>query len=112
MPDYVAWVSEDEPSFEDDVEKVKFQTHVEKLLTLPLMEIITKFDASVKGDIIVNDLDYYGCRIAIRYILRVPTSHKINECMSEIQDSFEAQDAKLRNHRHDTTKSFSAKPEF
>lgn len=111
MPDYVQYVPVDEPDISGR-EKSETKTHVEKLLQLPLLELIQRFDASVKGDKIVNADDYWCCPIAIRHLLQIPKSQSINDCMSEIQDSFETQDAKMRNHRHDTTKSYSAKPEF
>jgi len=111
MPDYVKYVPEDEPDY-TDAEKSVYKDHIEKLLKLPLLEIIKRFDASTKGEDIVNQADYWCCPIAIRHLLRVPKREDINLCMSEIQDSFENADAKLRNHRHPLDKIASAKPEF
>jgi len=112
MVDYVKYVPEDEPDFSDEEEERKYKAHVEKLLKLPLLEIIRRYDASTKNDSIINDLDYWGCPIAIRHLIRVPNTRDINICMIEIQDSFENADAKLRNHRHPLDKTASAKPEF
>lgn len=113
ITDYVEYVSEDEPTFSKE-DTTAFKKYVEELLKLPLLTLIKRWDASVdrKSGNVLNSKDYWGCSVAIRHLLRAPSSREVNSCMWTIQESFEKADAKLRNHRHETTKVYSAKPQW
>ena len=89
------------------------------LLGVPLGELLTRWAKSqtyptpedeTKGDILNND--YYDAPYAIREQLGIPSVEELNTVIKEINQLAEEIDAKLRNHRHDTTKQYSAKPEF
>jgi hypothetical protein len=54
-------------------------------------------------------------RILVSNVIKAFEFHNndsLAEAHPEIKEELEKIDAKLRNHRHDTTKQFSAKPEF
>lgn len=89
------------------------------LLNVPLSELIERWAKSQtyqkaeeekSGDILNND--YYDAPYAIRELLGIPSVEELNNAIKEINALAEEIDAKLRNHRHDTTKQYSAKPEF
>jgi phage baseplate assembly protein W len=92
----------------------KYGNRFSKLLDMPLKDIIDLWDKSQtrgeNGKILTDD--YWLIPIVIREIFHIADTKDINESISEIKDTIDALDAKLRNHRHDTTKQFSAKPEF
>jgi len=76
-----------------------------------LQELWTRYDASQKGDKIIND-DYWDIPIVVSSIFHWPKAEDINNSIEKLLDRIDNLEAKLRNHRHDTTKQFSAKPEF
>jgi len=78
---------------------------------VPLQELIERYDASQKGDKVLND-DYWDIRIVLRDQFDVVKVEDVNKSIERICEIIDNLEAKLRNHRHDTTKTFSAKPEF
>ncbi len=76
-----------------------------------LQDLLKRFDASQKADKIIND-DYWDIPMVIASIFHIPKAEDMNNSIEKLLDRIDALEAKLRNHRHDTTKQFSAKPEF
>ena len=76
-----------------------------------LHDLWKRYDASQEGDKILND-DYWDIPIVIASLFHIPKAEDIIDSIEKLLDRLDALDAKLRNHRHDTTKTFSAKPEF
>jgi hypothetical protein len=73
--------------------------------------LLERFAKSVKGDKVLN-ADYWDIPIVFHDILAIPDTEEINKSIDMLFEKIEHLEAKLRNHRHDTTKTFSAKPEF
>lgn len=89
------------------------------LMNLPLGTLLTRWEKSQtypkegdekSGDILNND--YYDIPYTIRHLLNIPSVEELNAAIKQINQLAEEIDAKLRNHRHDTTKTYSAKAEF
>jgi hypothetical protein len=76
-----------------------------------LNDLWKRYDASQSKDKILND-DYWDIPIVIASIFHIPKTEDINNSIEKLLDLIDNLEAKLRNHRHDTTKMFSAKPEF
>lgn len=76
-----------------------------------LQDLWKRYDASQKDDKIINE-DYWDIPIVIASIFSIPKADDINNSIEKLLDRFDTLEAKLRNHRHDTTKTYSAKPEF
>ena len=95
------------------------QERVFDLIDLPLGTLITRWEKSQtypkegdekSGDILNND--YYDIPYVIRHLLNIPSVEELNTVIKQMNQLAEEIDAKLRNHRHDTTKTYSAKAEF
>lgn len=88
---------------------------INKLYQVPIMELLERWSKSQTYDLengnILND-DYWDIPIFLRQALDTPKIKEINNSLKSVAEAIDALDAKLRNHRHDTTKQFSAKPEF
>jgi hypothetical protein len=78
---------------------------------ITLAELIDRYDKSVKGDKVVSD-DYWDIPIVLRDKFGVVRIQDANKSIEDICNKIDALEAKLRNHRHDTTKLFSSKAEF
>lgn len=78
---------------------------------ITLNDLFKRYDASQEEDKILND-DYWDIPIVIASIFHIPKAEDINNSIQKLLDRIDNLEAKLRNHRHDTTKQFSAKPEF
>lgn len=76
-----------------------------------LQELIKRYDASVKGDTILNN-DYWDIPIVLRDKFDVVRIEDANESIEAICKKIDDLEAKFRNHRHETGKTFSAKPEY
>jgi len=76
-----------------------------------LQELIKRYDASAKAGNVIND-DYWDILIVLRDKFSVVNIEDANKSIERICEAIDNLEAKLRNHRHDTTKTFSAKPEF
>ena len=90
------------------------QKRIGKLYDVPLKDLIERYGKSQtygEDGKVLND-DYWDIPFVILDILKLPTISEVNKALKSIEDLAEEIDAKLRNHRHDTTKQFSAKPEF
>jgi hypothetical protein len=104
--------------YEDlDIEKIPKEQleRINKLYQVPIMELLTRWSKSQTYDLdngtVLND-DYWDIPLFLRQALDVPKIKEINNSLKSVAEAIDALDAKLRNHRHDTTKQFSAKPEF
>jgi uncharacterized Ntn-hydrolase superfamily protein len=112
VKDEIKYISEDMRI--DELKDKEQQTRIYKLLDMPLKDLIERYSKSqTYGEYgkVVND-DYYDIPIALQEILHIAPIKEINDSIESIKIAIENLDAKLRNHRHDTTKQFSAKPEF
>lgn len=69
------------------------------------------WSASIKGDKVLND-DYYDIPLVVASIFHIPYAEDINNSIEKLLDRLDNIEAKLRNHRHETGKTFSAKPEY
>lgn len=78
---------------------------------LTLHELWQRYSASVKGDKVINN-DYWDIPLVVSSIFDIPSAKDINNSIEKLLNRLDILEAKLRNHRHDTTKSYSAKPEF
>jgi len=103
-----------------DVDKISDAAQRERVAALiiainegkiTLMELWQRFSASIKGQKILND-DYWDIPIVVASIFEIPQAKDINESIEALLTRLETIEAHLRNHRHDNTKSFSAKAEW
>jgi hypothetical protein len=78
---------------------------------LTLTALWQRWSASIKGDKILND-DYRDIPLVIASIFHIPFAEDINDSIEKLLDKFDNLEAKFRNHRHETGKTFSAKPEY
>ena len=78
---------------------------------ISLQELIRRYDASVKNGKIVND-DYWDIPIVLRDKFGVVRIEDVNKAIEEICTKIGELEAKFRNHRHETGKTYSAKPEY
>jgi hypothetical protein len=78
---------------------------------ITLQELIKRYDASQKDDKVIND-DYWDIPIVLRDKFGVAKIEDVNKSIEDICEKIDVLEAKLRNHRHDTTKTYSAKAEF
>ena len=76
-----------------------------------LNDLWKRYDASQKQDKILND-DYWDIPMVIASIFHIPKAEDMNNSIEKLLDRIDNLEAKLRNHRHDTTKTYSAKAEF
>jgi hypothetical protein len=99
----------------DGIDLNKYDSEKKKrfneLYKMPLKDVLEAFDKSSDKETVLND-DYYIVRDLLRDLLNVPTSQEVNTALDSLKTMIEDLDAKMRNHRHDTTKQYSAKPEF
>ena len=79
--------------------------------SITLQELIKRYDASIKGDSVLND-DYWDIPIVLRDKFNVVHVEDANKSIEKLCEKLEAFEAKFRNHRHETGKTFSAKPEY
>lgn len=87
---------------------------IDKLYKVPIMELLKRWSESQtysEDGAIVND-DYWDIPIYLREQLSVPKVADVNNSIKTIIEAIDALDAKLRNHRHELDKIYSAKPEF
>jgi hypothetical protein len=78
---------------------------------ISLQQLWNRFSASVDKDKVSND-DYWDIPLVIASLFNIPKAEDINDSIEKLLDKIDNIEAKLRNHRHDTTKTYSAKPEF
>lgn len=78
---------------------------------ITLQELIRRYDLSIKADKVVND-DYWDIPIVLRDKFGVVKIEDANKSIEDICEKIDVLEAKLRNHRHETGKTFSAKAEF
>lgn len=76
-----------------------------------LQGLLARYDASQKGDKIIND-DYWDIPIVIASIFHIPKAEDINNSIEKLLNRIDNLEAKLRNHRHETSKIYGAKAEF
>lgn len=76
-----------------------------------LNDLWKRYDASQKADKIIND-DYWDIPLVIASLFHIPFAENINNSIEKLLDKIENMEAKFRNHRHETGKTFSAKPEY
>jgi len=76
-----------------------------------LQQLWARYDASTKADKIIND-DYWDVPLVIASIFSIPKPEDINNSIEKLLDKIDNLEAKLRNHRHDTSKTYSSKPDF
>jgi hypothetical protein len=76
-----------------------------------LQDLFQRYDASQKGDKIIND-DYWDIPLIVSSIFNIPKAEDINNSIEKLLDRLDTLEAKLRNHRHDLNKTFSSKAEF
>jgi hypothetical protein len=85
-----------------------------KLYKVPIMELLDRWSKSQsygEDGAVLSD-DYWDIPLYLTDQLNVARVKDVNNAIKSIVEAIDALDAKLRNHRHDTTKQFSAKPEF
>ena len=78
---------------------------------ITLQQLWNRFSASVKDDKVLND-DYWDIPLVIASIFNIPKAENINDSIEKLLDKIDNLEAKFRNHRHETGKTFSAKPEY
>ena len=76
-----------------------------------LEQLIARFDASQNKDRIIND-DYYDIQIVLRDKFSVVSIQDANKSIKAICEKLEQLESKFRNHRHETGRTYSAKPEY
>lgn len=94
--------------------KPEQKNRINKLYHVPIMELLERWSKSQTYDEdgkVLSD-DYFDIPLFLREQLNTVTATDINKSITTIKEAIDTLDAKLRNHRHDTTKQFSAKPEF
>lgn len=103
-----------------DIEAIKDADQRQRVSSLIVMmnngkidvqTLLQRYSASIKGDKVLND-DYWDIPITLLELIGSPSREEVNASITELLDHFDNLEAKLRNHRHDTTKTYSAKPEF
>mgnify|MGYP001612225852 CR=1 FL=1 len=103
-----------------DIEAIKDNDQRERVASLilamnhgeiSLQTLLQRYSSSVKGEKVLNN-DYWDIPIVLLEMIGSPNREEVNASISELLDHIDNIEAKLRNHRHDTTKTYSAKPEF
>ena len=78
---------------------------------ITLATLWQRWSASVSKDKVLND-DYWDIPLVVASIFHIPFAEDMNNSIEKLLDKIENLEAKFRNHRHETGKTFSAKPEY
>jgi len=101
----------------DRIEDVEQRERVAGLIVevndgkITLDELWKRFSAGIKGDKVINN-DFWDVPLVISAIFNIPKAEDINDSIEAILDKIDNLEAKFRNHRHETGKTFSARPEY
>jgi len=111
ISDKISYVSE-----ESDTQKIKEnKKRYDEIMDMPLKQIIDLWDASQEhgteeGKILSED--YFLIPAILKQMFYLPDLQNLNDSITTIKDAIDALDAKIRNHRHPLSETYSAKPEF
>lgn len=98
-----------------EYEALEDRKYAEKILEKCTLEgLVKRFSESVDketGDI-KRMKDYWDGQKALRNELGVPSRENVNKAIGAILDRIERLEARLRNHRHDFSKTFTGKAEY
>lgn len=74
-------------------------------------ELLQRYSGSVKGEKIISE-DYWDIPLVIASVFSIPRAEDINKSIENILSKIDSLEAKFRNHRHETGRTYSAKPEY